>query len=434
MRHGAGWLLIALLTGACGRTATEAPRAAAESVTALVGGRVQVAPEATAIVDGVVVIRNGLITDVGRRADVHVPAGATVIDCAGGTVTAGFWNSHVHFTQPVWSEAATAPAERLTAALRAMLTSYGVVRVLDTGSFPGNTDALRRRIESGELSGPAIMMASGSLVPEGGSPYYLLPVRLPEATSVAAVAAMVEATLDRGAEGIKLFTGSSVAPRSIVVMPIELVRAATEVAHRRGRFVIAHPGNSAGARSAIEGGVDILAHTFPAGAAREPWDRALPGMMRERGVALIPTLKLWPYELAKAGVPAEITRIVLGNAQAQLRAVVDAGGQVLFGTDVGYMTEYDPTDEYVYMRQAGLSYAQILTALTTAPAARFGAAAHTGRLAPASSRTSSCWMAIPPRTSARSLACARRCAAAGSSTGAPRSRARRELNHHAEEV
>jgi RNase P/RNase MRP subunit p30 len=35
--------------------------------------------------------------------------------------------------------------------------------------------------------------------------------------------------------------------------------------HRRGRFVIAHPGNSAGARAAIEGGVDILAHTFPSG-------------------------------------------------------------------------------------------------------------------------------------------------------------------------
>ena len=287
MRHGAGWLIIALLMGACGPTATETPRAGAESVIALVGGRVQAAPEATAIADGVVVVRNGLITDVGRRADVRVPAGATVIDCAGGTVTAGFWNSHVHFTQSVWSEAATAPAERLTNALRAMLTSYGVVRVLDTGSFPANTEALRRRIEDGELPGPAIMMASGSLVPVGGSPYYILPARLPEALSVPVVAAIVEATLDRGAEGIKLFTGSSAAPRTIVVMPIELVRAATEVAHRRGRFVIAHPGNSAGARAAIEGGVDILAHAFPSELDGRPWDRALPSLMSARGMAMM---------------------------------------------------------------------------------------------------------------------------------------------------
>ncbi len=65
-------------------------------------------------------------------------------------------------------------------------------------------------------------------------------------------------------------------------------------------------------------------------------------------MALIPTLKLWPYELAKAGAPAEATRAVLGTAQAQLRAFTDLGGEVLFGTDVGYMKEYDPTDEYVY--------------------------------------------------------------------------------------
>ena len=382
MRRLATWSLIALLASACGVSRTEPPPTSQETVIALVGGRVQTAPEAMPIPDGVVVLRNDVITAVGRRADVRVPPEATVIDCAGGTVTAGFWNSHVHFTQPTWSGAATAPAERLTTALRGMLTSYGVVRALDTGSEQANTEALRRRIASGEVLGPTIMMAAGSIAPVGGSPYYILPARLPEAESAAAVVAIVETALDRGAEGIKLFTGSWATPRSIVVMPVEMVRAATDAAHRRGRFVIAHPSNSAGARAAIEGGVDILAHTFPASPDRQPWDRALPGMMRERGMALIPTLKLWPYELAKAGAPAEATRVVLGNGQAQLKAFIDLGGQVLFGTDVGYMTEYDPTDEYVYMRQAGLSYAQILAALTTAPAARFGVAGRTGRLTP----------------------------------------------------
>ena len=45
------------------------------------------------------------------------------------------------------------------------------------------------------------------------------------------------------------------------------------------------------------------------------------------------------------------------------------------------MTDYDPTDEYLSMQQAGLSYPQILAALTTTPAARLGAAARSGRLA-----------------------------------------------------
>jgi imidazolonepropionase-like amidohydrolase len=46
------------------------------------------------------------------------------------------------------------------------------------------------------------------------------------------------------------------------------------------------------------------------------------------------------------------------------------------------MTEYEPTDEYVFMQQAGLSYARVLAALTTAPAERLGADARAGRLAP----------------------------------------------------
>jgi len=99
-------------------------------------------------------------------------------------------------------------------------------------------------------------------------------------------------------------------------------------------------------------------------------------------MGMVPTLKLWPYEMRKFGLPAEQEQRLLAAGQAQLRAFTEVGGQVLFGTDVGYMTDYDTTDEYVYMQQAGLTYAQILAALTTAPAARFGMGSRTGRLAP----------------------------------------------------
>jgi imidazolonepropionase-like amidohydrolase len=372
--------LLALLALGCGTRPGAMPDATSRTM-ALVGGRVQAAPDAAVIPDGVVILQDGVIAAVGSRSDVPVPQGAEVIDCAGATVTAGFWNSHVHFTQSIWRGAETAPAARLSEGLRAMLTSYGVVRVLDTGSDLRNTQALRRRIESGELPGPLIMMAGGGFVSAGGSPYYILPARLPELTSPSETISLVAAVADAGAEGVKLFTGSWATRSSIVVMPLELVKAAVDAAHARGKFVVAHPSNSAGARVAIEGGVDILAHTFPSEIDRRPWDRALPKMMHERGMALIATLKLWPYELQKVAVPPAVVAVVLGNGQAQLRAFADLGGPVLFGTDVGYMTDYDPTDEYVYMHAAGLSYASILASLTTAPAERFGAAANSGRLA-----------------------------------------------------
>ena len=56
-------------------------------------------------------------------------------------------------------------------------------------------------------------------------------------------------------------------------------------------------------------------------------------------------------------------------------AAVAAGGDVLFGTDVGYMRDFDPADEYALLASAGLSPMKILASLTSTPAARCRAAA-----------------------------------------------------------
>ena len=379
-RGAAALATAAVLPAVCG-TAPPPATAAGGRVTALVGGRVMPSPEVAVIPDGVVLIEDATITAVGARGAVRVPPGARIIDCSGGTVTAGFWNSHVHFTGADFRAADTAPAESLAAALRAMLTSYGVVHVVDTGSYLPNTLALRRRIESGEVPGPSILTAGSGFAPAGGSPYYILPAKIPELTRPED-AGLVEAELSRGGDIVKLFTGSWATPSSIVVMPVDVVRAAVEVGHRRRKLVFAHPSNSPGARAAIEGGVDVLAHTFPTSLDGSRWDRALPAMMKERGMALIPTLKLWPYELKREGLPAELVELVLGNGVAQTRAFAELHGQLLFGTDVGYMIDYDPTEEFVYLQRARPAPVQILAMLTTAPAARFGRANRTGRLAP----------------------------------------------------
>jgi imidazolonepropionase-like amidohydrolase len=46
------------------------------------------------------------------------------------------------------------------------------------------------------------------------------------------------------------------------------------------------------------------------------------------------------------------------------------------------MRDFDPSDEYRFLSAAGLSFAQILAMLTTAPAERFDAAARAGRIEP----------------------------------------------------
>jgi len=45
------------------------------------------------------------------------------------------------------------------------------------------------------------------------------------------------------------------------------------------------------------------------------------------------------------------------------------------------MTDYDPTDEYLLLERAGLSFPDVLSALTTAPARRLAAEAGAGRVA-----------------------------------------------------
>src|SRR5437899_10883546 len=81
-----------------------------------------------------------------------------------------------------------------------------------------------------------------------GSPYYILPAKIPELTRPED-AVLVEAELSRGGDIVKLFTGSWATPSAIVVMPVEVVRAAVEVGHRRRKLVFPHPSNRPGARA-----------------------------------------------------------------------------------------------------------------------------------------------------------------------------------------
>jgi imidazolonepropionase-like amidohydrolase len=347
-------------------------------ILALVGGKIYGSPDSAPLDDGIVLVRDGLIAAIGRRDAVPIPAGADVLECSGAVIVAGFWNSHVHFTEPHWSGADTLPAPSLTRHLREMLTRYGFVRVLDTGSWLANSLALRRRIDSGEVPGPVILTTGPGFVPQHGSPFYLLPARLPELQSPADAKAQVASRLQEGADAIKLFTGSVASPTLVVPMPLAVVHAATMEAHRHGRLVLAHPTNNDGLEAALEGGVDILAHTTPDGG---PWEPRLPERMKRARLALIPTLKLWTFELARKGADRATIQRFLSVAIGQLRGYAERGGEILFGTDVGYMTEYDPTDEYLYMQRAGMSFHQILAALTTAPAKRFGKSGRTtGRL------------------------------------------------------
>lgn len=332
---------------------------------ALVGGKVYPSPTAAPTDNAVVLIRNGQIVAVGKRDEVKVPKSAKVLDCKGLVILAGFWNSHVHF-ETGWHGAATAPAGELEAHMQEMLTRWGFTTVWDLGSEPANTLALRRRVETGEVPGPKILMA-GDIFPKNGHPVYLpAEMQLPEAASPQEAEQMAEQYLQRGVDGIKLFTGAFMGDKPVVNMSTEIVKAAVEVAHAHGKPVFTHPQNRTGVDNALAGGVNILAHTIPTEGSFTAEELA---QMKRQHTALIPTLTLWTTVVQD---PAVAAKLVKAGAD-ELKQYFSEGGTILFGTDVGFMSKYVTKWEFQFMGRA-MGWRDILASLTTNPSAFFKAA------------------------------------------------------------
>jgi len=333
---------------------------------ALVGGTVYTSPTAEPIRDGVVLVEGDRITVVGPRASVKLPPEATTLDCAGHTVTAAFWNSHVHFFERKWAKAEELSAAELQGQLEQMFTRYGFVSVFDLGSMWDNTKKIRDRVESGEVAGPRIRGTGDGLVRPGMVPSAevlnilgTMPRETPRTTieNAEQAASFARRLLDSGVDGIKLH---SISDPSILA-------AAVAEAHRSGKPVFCHPAADAdGLLAAVRSGVDVVAHTTP---WTGPWDAALVKEMRERNVALIPTLTIWTYLRRHDRLSSQ--QRVRATVFGQLRAWQTSGGTVLFGTDAGAVPD-DPSEEYALMAEAGSSFRQILASLTTAPAERFG--------------------------------------------------------------
>jgi imidazolonepropionase-like amidohydrolase len=348
----------------------------------LVGAKVYSSPTADPIDDAVILIRDGKIATIGKRGQVDIPKSVQIIDCSGKVITAGFWNSHVHFTEDAWADAATAPVPKLEAHMQEMLTHWGFTTVWDIGSFPQNTLALRKRIEAGEVAGPKIYTTAGAIYPENGIPVYIPPaiasqIKPFEAATPADASRLAKQSLAMGGDGIKLFTGAIMGHGKVTPMPTDIVRAAVDVAHAQGKPVFAHPSNHVGTDNALAGGVDILAHTIP---EESGWTAEELRRMKAQHTALTPTLTLWEVELEKEHASAEDERQFVQSGVDELKAFFDQGGTVLFGTDVGYTQHYDTTEEYVQMARSGMTWRDILASLTTNPATFFKAG-HAGEVA-----------------------------------------------------
>lgn len=332
----------------------------------LTGATVYTAPGDEPLRDAAVVLRDGSIDEVCPNAGAETFPDATAVDCSGCSVTAGFWNAHVHFHERKWADAGQIPAPELQRQLDELMR-FGFTSVFDLSSQFSNTQALRGRIERGEVRGPRILTTGEGLIATGGAPppevfraLGLVETALSEVSNAESARERARELLRAGADAVKIFASSPAGGR----LEPDLMRAAVDETHAAGRLVFVHPNDAADIRAALDAGVDVIAHTTPRSGA---WDEALIARMDSQATALIPTLMVWKSLLRHDRL--SIRERLVATAVGQVRAWTERGGCILFGTDLGAV-EYDPAQEYALMVAAGATFPAILTALTTAPAQR----------------------------------------------------------------
>jgi imidazolonepropionase-like amidohydrolase len=343
-------------------------------------------PDRPPIYDGTVLIHETRIAAVGPTRSIKLPSDISTIDCTGLAVAAGFWNSHVHFLPAPLLQADHQPADVLNSQLQIMFSRWGFTSVFDSASVLSNTRYIRSQIETGKLLGPRIRTVGEPFCVK--TPIYVeqylvtFNLSMPEIRSISGARARVDRQIRSGADGIKIFAGSIEADH-VELMPVDLAGAIVAEAHRHNKLVFSHPSTIKGIEVSLDAGADILAHVATS-EGNEPgttWPPALVARMKAAHISLIPTLTLFDFEMQRGHATSDAIQQVIALAVSQLHAYASAGGQILFGTDIGYIDRYDTAEEFQPMSRAGMTFSQILASLTINPARRFGYAAHSGRIA-----------------------------------------------------
>ena len=248
--------------------------------------------------------------------------------------TAGFQNSHVHFTEDALERrGAQAPPAALAQAARGRCSRGTASPRCSTRARTRRTPSLcARASRKAKLPGPRILTVGLPLYPPDGIPVYIRDLaargagaHAPAAKRRRGARGRCAQNLAAGADGTKLFLHTS--PDG----EIQRKHVARSRARRRRRNARARQSWCLrirraldGIRLALDSGVDILVHTTLGETA--PWDATLIEQMKAKHMSVIPTFKLWIYELNKAE-RAAADRRKAGRRHARGTARLRRGGR-----------------------------------------------------------------------------------------------------------
>lgn len=215
-----------------------------------------------------VLIADGTIAKIGPHP---LSANAeSTIDASGKTLIPGLIDFHTHITStesPPWRTTLHSPERNLSNFL-----VMGVTTIVDMGAVPAILRGLRDKLEAGEVAGPRLAFAGKQISVKNSHPEPLFKEALKWPVSSIVTSLTVDTVSDAtdfdalvadrkngGSSVVKLMIDQI--PLDSPALPVTLAKRAVDAAHKAGMPVAAHVGSESDFLTALDAGVDLIAHT-----------------------------------------------------------------------------------------------------------------------------------------------------------------------------
>jgi imidazolonepropionase-like amidohydrolase len=313
------------------------------------------------------------------------PAGATVIDLPGETLTPGLIEGHSHIFLHPYDEAkwddqvlheplALRTARAVVHVRKTLMAGFTTERDLGTEGAGYADVGIKQAINQGIIPGPRMLVATkanvarGAYGPKGFEPGVKIPQGAEEVNGADEMRAAARDQIAAGADVIKMYADYHYLPGepSRPTMTEAEMAAGVAVAHDAGRIAAAHASTAEGMRRAILAGIDTIEHGY--GGTAELFK-----MMHDRGTGYCPTLgasEAYAHYFqgwdGKEPAPESIQQ----NRHA-FQLAMKAGVKICMGGDVGVFAHGKNWLEMEAMQRAGMPAAQVMIAATSGNAGIF---------------------------------------------------------------